>query len=546
MSGREGRVADLESGSIAFGAASTAPSTIVPGSNVSMDVDVDISQTRKSSTINDNLGGGAVDVDIGSEKLVKCPTSIAVIEEKIQLKQEEEDEEWESDPANARNWSTHRKWISMAVVALYTLIPPLASSMMSPGLPELAEKFDIHSSTILAMTLTVFLISLALGPLILAPLSEMYGRTWILHVGNLLSIVFNLSCAFAPNTAALIAFRFLCGLSGGAPIAIGGGTVSDLFAPRERAVAMGMFNLGPLLGPAIGPVAGGYITQTVGIKWVFIVIAIFCAVGSVIGIPLLRETYAPVIRMRKAQREGNEQKAARAHPMLIQARGNMTKILWINLTRPLEMLFGSFICFIMSLFMAFIYGIYYLMFSTFANLFSDTYGFGPGAGGLAYIGLGVGFILSTVWGARGADALYKYLADRNGGKGKPEMRIPSMLIGSLLVPIGLFWYGWSAQARIHWIMPIIGTAIFGFGILPITLYLVDAFKFAASALAAASVFRSILGFAFPLFGDQMYKVLGEGPGNSMLAGLAIVLGIPFPIWIYYRGEAMRARNPMTR
>jgi hypothetical protein len=71
---------------------------------------------------------------------------------------------------------------------------------------------------------------------------------------------------------------------------------------------------------------------------------------------------------------------------------------------------------------------------------------------------------------------------------------------------------------------------------------VDAFAFAASAVSAAAVFQSLLGFAFPLFGQDMYVKLGYGGGNSVLAGLAIVFGIPFPIWIWYKGEDIRRKS----
>ena len=102
--------------------------------------------------------------------------------------------------------------------------------------------------------------------------------------------------------------------------------------------------------------------------------------------------------------------------------------------------------------------------------------------------------------------------------------------------------------------------------IPIQLYLVDAFQYAASALAAAAVrppaprgpqgavltprfaqvFRSLFGFAFPLFGEQLFATLGVGGGNTLLAGIGIVVGVPFPIWIYYKGEGMRARSKLTR
>ncbi|KAG6849851.1 hypothetical protein H0H93_004345 [Arthromyces matolae] len=479
-------------------------------------------------------------------------------EEKInQVTEDFDEDDWEHDPNNARNWSFGRKWTAVAIVSLYTFVSPLASSMMAPGLEEVAIKYQITNSTVAALTLSIYLLSFALGPLLLAPLSEMYGRTWVLHIGNLFSLAFTIGCAFAPNAGALIGFRFLAGFSGSAPIACGGGSIGDLFSDRDRASAMAVYSLGPLIGPVVGPIAGGFIAQTIGIKWVFIVISILCAVASAIGIPLLKETYAPVIRLRRAKASGDPEAVSRVRKTANLAEKNMSFLL-DNLTRPLVMLSRSFICFILSLYMAFLYGIYYLMFATFAEFFKTTYGFRPGVGGLAYLGLGVGFILATLFGAKTADQVYKFLADKNGGKGKPEMRIPALFFGSFFVPIGLFWYGWSAQAKIHWIMPIIGTGIFGFVFtvlasitptltssktsLPIQLYLVDAFRFAASATAAASVFRSMLGFAFPLFGQQMFDALGLGGGNSLLAGLAIVLGIPFPVWIYYRGESIRLNS----
>ncbi|KAF8903320.1 major facilitator superfamily domain-containing protein [Gymnopilus junonius] len=474
----------------------------------------------------------------------------ALPEDKVEEAFENVEDDWEDDPDNARNWSSKRKWTAVGIVSAYTFVSPLTSSMMAPGIPDLAIKYGITSPTVAALTLSIFLVSFALGPLFLAPVSEMYGRTWVLHIGNIFTLAFCIGCAFAPTVGSFIGFRFLSGLSGSAPIAVGAGSVGDLFAAKDRASAMALFSLGPLIGPVVGPIAGGFIAQTVGVKWVFIVIAGCCAVCGAFSIPLLRETYAPVIRQRKAAKSGDPEKVAKAHPHLQKEHGSKLHVLWINLSRPITLLFRSLICFMLSLYMAFMYGIYYLMFATFAQFFQSTYGFGAGIGGLTYLGLGVGFMLATIFGAKFADQVYKYLGDKNGGVCTPEMRIPALAFGSLFVPIGLFWYGWSAQAGIHWIMPIIGTGIFGFGMmttfLPIQLYLVDSFVYAASATSAAALFRSLLGFAFPLFGQQMFDALGLGGGNSLLAGLGIVLGIPFPIWLYYKGADLRARNPLTR
>ncbi|KAF8558851.1 MFS general substrate transporter [Imleria badia] len=456
----------------------------------------------------------------------------------------EDTDEWEYNPNNPRNWSPLRKWMPTFLVSLYTLVTPLASSMMAPGLPDLASKYGITNPTILGLTLSIFLLSFAIGPLFMGPLSEMYGRTWVLHISNLVFLCLNLGCALAPTVGSFIAFRFLSGLAGSAPIACGGGVISDLFAEKDRASAMALYCLGPLIGPAIGPVMGGFIAQTIGIEYVFYVIVALCGFASILAIPLFRETYAPVIRKRLRARGDLEKEVPNAESL------DRLGYLWLNLKRPVILLTRSFICFILSLYMALIYGIYYLMFATFPDLFSTVYHFSVGIGGLAYIGLGVGFLAATIFGAKLSDQIYHRLAARNGGQGKPEMRIPALIFGSFFVPIGLFWYGWSAQAKIHWMMPIIGTTIFGFGLmtvfLPIQLYLVDTFTYSASALGAASVFRSFLGFVFPLFGAQMYAKLGYGGGNSLLAGLAIVIGIPFPVLIYYYGERIRARSSLNR
>ncbi|KAJ7074033.1 major facilitator superfamily domain-containing protein [Mycena amicta] len=476
----------------------------------------------------------------------------AIPEDKKEELLENLEDDWQDDPINPRNWSFGKKWTSAGIVSLYTFVSPFSSSIMAPGIPDIAIKYDITNETILAMTLSIFLLSFAMGPLFLAPVSEMYGRSrpQVINICNLITIGFNLGCAFAPNTGSLLAFRFLVGLFGSASMACGGGVVSDLFSERDLATAMAIYSLGPLIGPVIGPIAGGLVTEKIGIKYVFIIVAGLGGIASALGIPFLRETYAPIIRLSRAKNGPDPEKAAAAHPVLLAEHSSKLHYLWINLSRPAMLLFGSIVCFLLSLYMAFMYGIYYLMFTTFSTLFSEVYGFDMGTGGLTYIGLGVGFFLATLFSAKWGNEMYLHLMKGNGGKGEPEMRIPALILGSLFVPVGLFWYGWSAQARLHWIMPIIGSGIFGFGMMmtyqPIQLYLVDTFAYAASALSAASVFRSLLGFAFPLFGQQMFSALGTGGGNSLLGGLAIVLGIPFPIYLYFRGAEIRKKSSLSR
>ncbi|KAF7335369.1 MFS domain-containing protein [Mycena sanguinolenta] len=452
-------------------------------------------------------------------------TSAIPEDKKTELLENLEDD-WQDDPENPRIGVSQRSGVApLLYVSLYTFISPLASSIMAPGLPDIATKYNLTNRDDHSIDLSIFLISFGVAPLFLAPLSEMYGRRWILNIGNLVTIGFNIGLSahispaahLPPTTGALLAFRFLAGITGSAPIACGGGVISDLFSERDRAAAMTIYSLGPLIGPVVGPIMGGFVTETVGIKYVFIIVA---GAGGIASAGNLRPSYPT----KKSQKAADPEKAALEHPVLVEQHSSKLHYLWINLSRPAILLFRSTVCFLLSLYMAFMYGIYYLMFTTFSSLFSDTYGFTTGTGGLTYLGLGIGFILATAVSAKTANELYNYLVKKNGGKGEPEMRIPALIFGSLFVPVGLFWYGWSAAAKIHWIMPIIGSGIFGFGMmctfLPIQLYLVDTFTY------AASLPFFLLGFAFPLFGQQMFDALGMGGGNSLLGGLAILLGIP--------------------
>ena len=122
-----------------------------------------------------------------------------------------------------------------------------------------------------------------------------------------------------------------------------------------------------------------------------------------------------------------------------------------------------------------------------------------------------------------------------------------MIPGSCLVPIGLFMYGWSAQARTYWIVPNIGVFLFGLGCIfclqCTQTYLVDSYTmFAASAVAGVTVLRSVAGFGFPLFAPFLYDCLDYGWGNSVLAFIAIFLGCPVPFILWRFGPNLRGKS----
>jgi multidrug resistance protein len=146
--------------------------------------------------------------------------------------------------------------------------------MFAPAVPQLMAEFHSTNNELAAFVVSVYLIGYATGPLVIAPLSELYGRLYVYHINNVLFIIFTIACAVSPSLSALIGFRFLAGCAGSCPVTLGGGTVADVIHPGSRGLAMSLYILGMLLGPVMGPVAGGFFAQAEGWRWIFWLLAI--------------------------------------------------------------------------------------------------------------------------------------------------------------------------------------------------------------------------------------------------------------------------------
>lgn len=368
------------------------------------------------------------------------------------------------DPDNPKNWTRKRKWMATITVSLFTFISPVSSSMVAPALHQISTEFKVGSSEA-ALAMSIFLLAFAVGPLFLGPLSEIFGRKIVLQLSNLFYFIFNLACGFSNSIPELIAFRFLSGLGGSAPLGIGGGVLGDIWLPQERGRAMALYSLMPLLGPAIGPIAGGFISQYSDWRWVFYSTSIAAIFVQILGFFFLPETYGAALLAKKKKDlikiTGNKE----LHTEFDVPNRKFSSHIGTAFKRPFKLLFTQPIVQVLSLYIGFVYGVLYLVLATFPILWTGRrfYNESDGIAGLNYISLGAGFFIGTQIAAKTADRIYKHLKAKNGGEGKSEYRVPLMFPGAVMVPIGLLIYGWSAQYRVHWIVPNIGAAIFAAG-----------------------------------------------------------------------------------
>lgn len=296
-------------------------------------------------------------------------------------------------------------------------------------------------------------------------------------------------------------------------------------------------------GPTLGPVIGGYLSVYAGWRWNFYLLAIWTAVMFVLTLFLLPETYPPVLLERKAKNlrkeTGNQDLRA---PTELSGR-TPGQLLLLNVVRPTKMLVKSPVVFLLSLFIAVIYGYLYILFSSMTIVFEGQYGIGGGNVGLTFLGLGLGQCIGLLLFASTSDRQLKNRAAANGGVMKPEMRLPFLLHTSLFAPVGLLIYGWAAEYKVHWLVPILGTCLIAIGMIcafmPIGTYLVDAYTIhAASAMAANTVLRSLGGALLPLAGRRLYNALGYGWGNTLLAFIALMF-VPM-MWLLMKyAETLR-------
>ena len=259
--------------------------------------------------------------------------------------------------------------------------------MCIPAAPEILRHF--HSSNLLYSTILVSIWELgeAFGPLLAAPLSELYGRSPVYNAANIVFIIFSVACALSSNLSMLVAFRFINGM-GDASITLNPSIVGEMFVPEERGLPIALVMLPPLIGPVAGPIIGGFLTQAEGWRWAFWMSAITGLVCEAAFFAVFRETYRPTILKRKSKRLRKE---TGNQDLKCQYDGDLHDTPAIvfrrALVKPVQMMFQSPIVLMLSAYVSVVYGFLYLLLTTIVDVFEGTYGFSQGQAGLAYLGL---------------------------------------------------------------------------------------------------------------------------------------------------------------
>lgn len=350
------------------------------------------------------------------------------------------------------------------------------------------------------------------GPMAFAPLSEILGRRIIYATTLLVATIFVIPCAVSKNVGTLLVCRAIDGIAFSAPMTLVGGTLADLWKNEERGVPMAAFSAAPFIGPAIGPLAGGFLSDNLGWRWLYWMQLILSGTVWFLITFTVPETYAPTLLARRAKKlratTGDDKFVTEAdldlRPLFERLR--------LFLIRPFQLLFLEPIVFFISVYMSVLYGLLYMFFIAFPIIYQEGKGFLASTTGLMFIPIAVGVLLSATLSPL-VNKLYLSQCRKYSGRPPAEARLVPMMVSCWFIPVGLFIFAWTSYPHVHWLGPAMGGFPVGFGFIFLynaaNNYLVDSYQHqAASALAAKTCLRSFWGAGVVLFTIQMYHRLG--------------------------------------
>jgi len=431
------------------------------------------------------------------------------------------------------------------VVAFTCFVVAFNSAVITADLEGVSETFHV-SMEVSLLTITLFVIGFGVGPLAFAPLSEMYGRKPVYIVTIALAVIFEIPCAVAQNIGTLLVCRLIDGIAFSAPMTLVGGTLADLWKNEERGVPMAVFSAAPFIGPAIGPLAGGYLGMASGWRWLYWIQLILAGICWLLLAFTVPETYAPALldkRAKKLRKETGESKYVTEKDLDKRPFGERLRIILI---RPLQLLFLEPIVLFISLYMSVLYGLLYMFFVAYPIVYVNGKGWSEGSTGLMFIPMAVGVLMSAALSPL-INKHYLSLCERApSGKPAAEARLIPMMFSCWLVPIGLFIFAWTSYPELSYWGPMMGGWPVGFGFIFLynsaNNYLVDTYQHqAASALAAKTCIRSFWGASVVLFTEQMYNRLGYQWASSLLAFIALACCL-IPYVFYFKGSAIRKHS----
>ncbi|KAI0768871.1 MFS general substrate transporter [Irpex lacteus] len=481
--------------------------------------------------------------------------------------------EVEDDP---RKWSPLRKWIVLLTISGAATISGFSANIYNPGIAQIEEQLDATPGQI-SWSLSIFILLQGCVPLLWSAVSEIVGRKKVYLVSLSIGLVGAIVAATARSVDVLIGMRCLQAVGTSAILSIGAATLADIYEPHERGTMMGIYYCAPLIGPALGPILGGALTQ--GFDWRATFWFLSIVIGSVLFVFVFfkdtfrRErslTYQRVLQRVRAQQmaaqrsetstlshvtvvekkpprlfgkkhtteEDDEKKLSREQPGDLEAQpasedtSAEVKEIKLSLTdvNPippmLDVLTRLNNVAILTC-SGILFGVTYSISYTCSITLDKKYHYNAMQIGLVLLSFGCGNMLGSILGGRYSDYILRRMKEKNGGKTEAEMRLASTKWFLPMIPVSVAAYGWMSERHVNIGGICVILFIIGFFLIAVyasTLaYIVDAnVGRSSSAVACNSLFRGGLAFMSAEIAVPLQNSIGDGGLYSVWAGITLL------------------------
>ena len=350
------------------------------------------------------------------------------------------------DVAHPRNWSRARRWY-LSLVSIFIVLNGVLASSIPAGCAESLQKHFNVSEIQANLTITLFVLGYAGGPFIFAPLSEHFGRRWILYSTFTMYMAFNLLTAFPPNWGAMLVGRLLAGTAVSASLSNAPGVLSDLWDDADRGDAIAFFGASLWIGPSLGPIIAGAfeLNPDYGWQWSFYTI-LWLGIPALLLMLTIPETHAPTILKHKAEKL--REATGKGKDVILTAdedgEHSLLQLYWEALTRPWFLLFDpiSFCC---SVYMCVVYTLQYMLFSIYPIVFQEMRGWNVFVGQLPLLGPCVGAVVGAVIIL--FDTKRRRRAQAAGKTLPPEDRMIMAMPGGIGFAIFMFCFAWTGNFK---------------------------------------------------------------------------------------------------
>ncbi|KIY69321.1 MFS general substrate transporter [Cylindrobasidium torrendii FP15055 ss-10] len=479
-----------------------------------------------------------------------------------------------------RAWSPMRKNITLLLISSGALIAGFAANIQNPAIQDMEASLPATSSQI-SLSISLFILVQGSAPLLWSAISEVKGRRFVYLVSMLIFFGGSVGVAVCKSIGAVIGLRIVQAAGSSAVIAIGAATLADVYEPSERGTKMGIYYMAPALGPSLGPIFGGVLTNAWNWRAPFWFLAILSGTIFTGFVLFFRDTfrkerssaYQALLkdRLKHLEKDTKDVKdhapteAAKEEP--ISAEKDVEKqttpvadvvindpslkmgLKDVTPLKPIWLVLRRLNNFLMLFASGLIFALCFTVPYTSSRTLGTKYGYNSLNIGLVLLAFGIGNMVGSIFGGRWSDIILHRQRAKNGGKMYPEMRLYSTLYFLIPFPISTIGMGWVLQQHVHVAAVCVLLFITGFIVISVytstIAYIVDAnVGRSSTAVALNSFFRGMGAFIAVEVAVPIQDSIGDGWMYTIF-GVVLILGNICILLTLKRGHGWRVKAEST-